>query len=340
MTREDGALSATRASEPGYVCKSGSEFVQLAERVIDELLAADPSLAHDAGDHRFDGLLPDFSLEAVAARVKLLRDASGALSGVDSDLLDPADQVDREQLLSLVERRLFALTETRDHEWNPLVHNPGALLHALLARPFAPAAQRLDSLSRRLGAVPDALSTARENLRDIPQIHLETAVGQFRGTASLVRDEVPRLLAEAPGLAAMVTPAAAEAVAALEGFANWLADRAEPDPGGGDGGRDPRLGRRLWEAKLWHTLDTELTAEHVLRLARESLERISGEIREVSAALMGGRPDDDTVRAALNRLADEHPDDDTIVDLARMTLDEATRSSRNTTLCHLWTIRA
>ncbi len=69
----------------------------------------------------------------------------------------------------------------------------------------------------------------------------------------------------------------------------------------GDGGRDPRLGRRLWEAKLWHTLDTELTAEHVLRLARESLERISEEIREVSAALVGGRADDDTVRAALNR---------------------------------------
>ncbi len=67
-----------------------------------------------------------------------------------------------------------------------------------------------------------------------------------------------------------------------------------------------------------------MTAEQVLRLARESLERISAEIREVSAALMGGRPDDDTVRAALNRLADEHPDNDTIVDLARVTLDETT----------------
>ncbi len=135
----------------------------------------------------------------------------------------PADRVDHEQLQSLVERRLFALTETRDHEWNPLVHNPGALLYALLARPFAPAAQRLDSLSRRLAVVPDALATARENLRDIPQIHLETAVGQFRGTASLVRDEIPRLLAEAPGMAAMITPPAAAAVAALEDFATWLA---------------------------------------------------------------------------------------------------------------------
>ena len=65
---------------------SGSDFVPLAERIIDELLASDPSLAHDAGDHRFDDRLPDFSPEAVAARVKLLRDASEALSGVDTDL--------------------------------------------------------------------------------------------------------------------------------------------------------------------------------------------------------------------------------------------------------------
>src|SRR4029450_6777089 len=34
--------------------------------------------------------------------------------------------------------------------------------------------------------------------------------------------------------------------------------------------------------------------------------------------------DDDTVRAALNRFADEHPDNDTIVDLARVPLDETT----------------
>ena len=38
---------------------SGTEFVPLAERVIDELLAADPGLASSAGDHRHDHRLPD-----------------------------------------------------------------------------------------------------------------------------------------------------------------------------------------------------------------------------------------------------------------------------------------
>ncbi|HLT09595.1 MAG TPA: DUF885 domain-containing protein, partial [Micromonosporaceae bacterium] len=286
------------------------------------MLAADPALANSAGDHRYDDQLPDLSPEGISARVTMLRDAAGALSGVDTDGLDAAERVDHEQLLSLVDRSIFALTEIREHEWNPLVHNPGALVHALVSRPFAPAEQRLESLAGRLAAIPDALATARSVLTDCPQIHLETAAAQFRGTAAFIRDEVPRLGAEAPTLWPTVKPQAAAAVAALESFAGWLQDRARD---ASNEGRNPRLGRRLWEAKLWHTLDTELTAADVLRLARENLDRVGEEIRAAAAELIGGKPDDDTVMAALNRLADEHPDNESIVSLAEQTLGETTR---------------
>ena len=298
---------------------SATEFGALAERVIDELLAADPALANTAGDHRHDRALPDFSADGVAARVRMLRDASGALSGVDTDDLTLADRVDHEQLLALVERGLFHLTEVREHEWNPLVHNPGPLLYALIARPFAPAAQRLEALAARLRAVPDALDTARAVLGDCPRIHLETAAGQFRGTASLIKDQVPELAVAQPSLWPTVEPAAVDAVAALESFADWLTQRAAA----AEPGRDPRLGRPLWEAKLWHTLDTELTAADVARLARENLERVTTQLREAAAALVGGRADDDTVRLALGRLAEEHPTDESIVELAQLTLDES-----------------
>ena len=36
-------------------------------------------------------------------------------------------------------------------------------------------------------------------------------------------------------------------------------------------GRAPRLGRRLWDAQLWHTLDTELTASEVYARAERNL---------------------------------------------------------------------
>src|SRR5512134_301646 len=112
-----------------------TQFAPLAERVLDALLEADPVLATHAGDHRFDDRLPDLSPGAVADRVSSLRDASVALSGVDDLTLDAQDRVDLAHLTSLVDRALFSLQEVRDHEWNPLVYNPGILFHALLARP-------------------------------------------------------------------------------------------------------------------------------------------------------------------------------------------------------------
>ncbi|MEV4628944.1 DUF885 domain-containing protein [Micromonospora sp. NPDC049523] len=298
-----------------------SSFVPIAERIVDALLESSPGLASSAGDHRFDDRLPDLSDGGVKARSAMLRDAAGALSQVDDLALDQSEQVDHSLLAALVDREQFELSELRTHEWNPLRHNPGPLLHALIARPYAPAEVRLDSLVGRLGDVPDALATARATLRDMPRIHAETAAEQFDGTATLVRDELPALLAQAPGMRGAVEPVAREAVEALAGFADWLRAGLHDDAGPG---RDPRLGRRRFEARLWHTLDTELSATQIFARAEANLERVTDEIRAVAAELVGGPATDETVRRALDHLAGEHPDDSSIVDLARVTFSETT----------------
>jgi uncharacterized protein (DUF885 family) len=296
-------------------------FAPLAERIVEALLESRPGLATAAGDHRFDDRLPDFSPDGRTADRTMLTDAANALSELDPAALDVEDQVDHALLSALVDRELFELTEIRAYEWDPLRHNPGPLLHAIVARPYAPADVRLTQLAGRLAAIPDALAIARGTLRDMPRIHAETAVGQFTGTAALIRDEVPKLLTEEPALHDRVEPAATAAIAALEEFVAWLRAGLAADAGPG---RDPRLGRRRWEARLWHTLDTELGASEVLARAWANLDRVTEQIREAAVELVGGPADDETVRRALDLLAAEHPDDHTIVDLAGVTLDEAT----------------
>ncbi|MGI5525515.1 DUF885 domain-containing protein [Micromonospora sp. CA-259024] len=296
-------------------------FGVLAERVVEALLESRPGVATAAGDHRFDSRLPDLSADALAGDRAMLSDAANALSELDPDSLDVDDRVDHALLTSFVDRELFELTEIRAHEWDPLRHNPGPLLHPLLARPYAPAEVRLTQLAGRLAAVPDALATARATLRDMPRVHAETAVGQFTGTAALIRDELPALLAQAPSTLDRVEPAATAAIAALEEFVAWLRIGLAADAGPG---RDPRLGRRRWEARLWHTLDTELGAAEIQRRAWANLDRVTAEIREAAVGLVGGPADDAAVRRALDLLAAEHPNDSTIVELAGVTLDEAT----------------
>ncbi|RDI46383.1 uncharacterized protein (DUF885 family) [Nocardia mexicana] len=290
--------------------------MQRAERIVDAILQADPAAAASVGDHRADDRLPDWSGDAVREQTAMLREASHALAEVDDLELPAEDRVDHALLLQEVDSRLFALGELREHEWNPLLHNPGPLLYDLLARPFAPPAERAEVLAARLAALPDALATARSVLGDCPRIHVETAIGQFGGVATLIRDQVPALAAQVPGTG--VDGSADAAVAALTEFTGWLRARLDGST------RDPRLGRRVWEAKLWHTLDTDLGAAALLDRAHRHLDRLRDEIRSAAGELLGvADPDDDTVRAALDTLAADHPDDHTIVGLAETALTEA-----------------
>lgn len=292
------------------------EFRTTAEAVVDDLLAGDPVTAFYAGDHRTDDELPDYSADAVADRVRRLREDADALVEIDPDDLGPEDAVDVQLLASAVDERLFALTELREHEWNPLVHNPGALLDGLLTREFAPPAERLEALVGRLRAIPDALATAEQVLHDCPRIHVETALGQLDGTAALVTVDVARLAAQVPGLD--VTAPRAAALAALDRHRAWLTDHLESAQG------EPRLGRRRWEAKLWHELDSELTASALLEAAEKRLADVTEHLREAAKELTGS----DDIRAALDALAADHPDDATILARARDDLRSTTEFVR------------
>ncbi len=302
-------------------------FVSRAERIVDALLESDPSLAMWSGDHRGDGRLPDFSADAVASRASMLREASHVLTEVDEDDLGTDDAVDLELLTTKVSGALFDVTELREHEWNPLVYNPGMLLNTLLTRPSAPVEDRLSALVERLNAIPDSLATAKSNLSDIPAVYSSTGAAQFRGTAGLIGHELPGLAAQVPGLQAKASAAGDQAVAALRDFADWLS--AQPD------GRSPRLGRALWEAKLWHRLDTPVSAASLLKDAYQALEETTAELHEAAGRFMGEAGSSEVARAALLRSAADRPGNDTVLSRARDLVDETTRFVRDRDLVSL-----
>jgi len=301
------------------------DFHPVAEQIVDDLFSASPALAEWAGDHRYDHQLPDLSAAAVRAEVARLRESVDVLHEVDPEVLDAEDGVDLQLLSAAVDARLFELTEIREYEWNPLRHNPGSLFHSLLTRDFAPAEERLASVLARLEALPDALATAESVLVDCPTIHVETAINQLAGTTALIRDDVAELAARVPVRAGEVAATQAKALEALEQHAGWLR-RALAKPG-----RDPRLGRRLWEARLWHSLDSDLTASALLERAEANLIEAGERIRDTASELTGA-PD---VRATLDRLAADHPDDATIVSDAEAALAAVTDFVRSHELVSL-----
>jgi uncharacterized protein (DUF885 family) len=306
-------------------------FAALAHQTLDDLLGYQPTLATALGEHRHDDRLDDCRPAALDAERRMLASHLTALTELDRSGLDRVNAIDAELLTARVEERIFELDQLREHEWNPLVANPGTALYLLLAREFAPLPDRLRSLGGRMAAVPDALAAARSALGAMPRVHVETAISQFEGTRNLLVGDLEEALTKDETLRREVVPARQAALEAIDEHVAWLRDRLAAIDSGREPGRDPRIGSELYIAKLAHRLDAASDADAILARAEADLERVTAEIGEVAARLSGvpaGSGSPELVRQILDELANEHPDNDTIVGLARDTLAKTTEFVR------------
>jgi len=309
---------------------SDAEFEALANSYIDLLMKANPEWATQIGDHRFDGMLTDMSADAIAARTQMHKNMLAKLRAIDPTSLSETNRVDYEILVSNVERMIFQAEELRDHEWNPLVYNLGGAIYPLIARDFAPLADRLESVRERLEGFPAALEHAKANLENPPRVHTETAIQQNQGTIALVESDLDRFVDEAPGMREKLAPARAAAVGALRAYGEWLEKDLLPRSNG-----DFRLGDDLWRKKLRYSLDSDLSREQILQRATADLSATQKTMYETALPLFkkyfpdrkdpAALADVEAVnKAVLDHLAEERPNNDTIVDLARKTLADAT----------------
>lgn len=305
------------------VSTADTAFERLANRALDDILAFDPELATGLGDHRYDDRLTDTRPEAYEEHSRILRARLAELDALTPNDLSADNRVDREILRTALRARLFDAEELREQEWNPLLANPGTAIYLLLARDFAPLPDRLRSLAGRLAAVPATLDAARRTLRDMPRVHIETALVQFGGTADLLGSVLERALEAAPALRGEIQPLREEALQAIAGHREWLATRLA------EANRDPRIGPERLAAKLALTLDSATDADAILARAEDDLGRVTERMAELAARMTGRREGSaEQVREVLDSLAAEHLDDATLVPFCTAALAEATEFVR------------
>jgi uncharacterized protein (DUF885 family) len=294
------------------------EFARLAGEYLDDRAERHPELATSLGDHRFDDRLGDPSPAARADERRSLDGWAARLDILDLGALSAEHQVDAAMMADSVARQVFELDELAEYTWNPLLANPGRAIYQLLARDFAPLPDRLASVAGRLAEVPAVLAEARRQLGAMPRVHLETAIGQFDGTIALVGKELDAALTAAPGSEprlAEVRPAALEALAEHRA---WLSARLAAAAPGPDGDRDPRIGPERFARKLSLTLSAAADADAILARAHADLDRVSEQIAELAASMGGAAvPGPSVVRQVLDQLAQDVPDDATILGFCR-----------------------
>jgi uncharacterized protein (DUF885 family) len=326
------AVSLTMSILTAHAATQDAEFQKTAREYIDGLLQASPEYATELGDHRFDGQVTDYSAEARAkelARAKQFRENLKQFSDIST--LTGANQVDVRILKDNIDSEIFDLEELKEADWNPLVYNQSLAngLYLLVARDFAPAEQRIPNLRKRMEGIPKVIAQAQKNLQHSPRVHTETAIEQAQGTISLVREGLAPLLEQSPQMKKEIAPLQEKTAKAIEDYKKWLEKDLLPRSDG-----DFHLGADKFRKKLRFALASDLSMEEIMKRAQTDLQQTQTAIYETALPLYKKYfPKADKVTladkkkvttAVLDKLAERHPDDNTIVGYAQKIVGEAT----------------
>ena len=306
-------------------------FQKIAHDYVEQYLRTNPEQATELGDHRFDGQLTDYSPEARAKDLAAQKEFREKLNAIDGSQLTGANNIDFRILKENIDYQIFQAEELKDPEWNPLVYMQSLAnsLYLLVARDFAPAEKRIPNVRQRMEKIPRVIAQAKTNLQHPPRVHTETAIEQTQGAVSLVREGLAPLLDQSPQLKKELAPLQEKTAAVLEDYKKWLQNDLLPRSDG-----DFRLGVDKFRKKLRFALASDLSIEEIMKRAQADLQQTQTAIYETALPLYKKYfpgADDKTLAdkhkvtaAVLDRLAQQHPDDATVVGYAQKIVSEAT----------------
>jgi uncharacterized protein (DUF885 family) len=274
-----------------------------------------PLEATRLGDHRFDHLLDDLSPKARAQWVELARKTLRELpQRVNYQALSRSGQIDFEIFKHHLTGTIWLAENTRPFEEDPRVYNEylSDSVYLVLAQSTLPRATNVKNSAARMAHLPRVVATARESLRNPPQVFVETAIRQNRGAIAFYEQGLFELAGETPQLSEL-GPVAKSAAAVLKDYQKYLEADLLPRAKG-----DWRIGKKKFEAKLEWELDAGLSADEVLREAETEFARVERDLYVIARQLWGqtfpGKPlpPDDadgrraTIQHVLARLNQDH----------------------------------
>jgi uncharacterized protein (DUF885 family) len=319
-----------------FATSQDDAFQQIAHDYVEQYLQVNPEQATDLGDHRFDGELTDYSSGARMKDLATQKKFRDKLSAIDGTKLSGANNIDFRILKENIDYQIFRDEELKEPEWNPLVYMQSLAnsLYLLVARDFAPAEQRVPNLRQRMEKIPGVIAQAKTNLQHPPRVHTETAIEQTQGAINLVHEGLAPLLDAAPQLKKELAPLQKKTDAALQDYKSWLQNDLLPRSDG-----NFRLGAEKFRKKLHFALASDLSMEEIMKRAQADLQKTQAAIYETALPLYKEYfPNADSVTladkhkvtaAVLDKLAEQHPDDATVVGYATQVVTEATNFVRS-----------
>ena len=289
-------------------------------------LALSPTSATSAGYHQHKGAnledqIDDFSAAGIDQLHKFYSDFHNRLAATQQDSLSAEDRADYQIIDNAINLELLELDKIQSYKHNPTVYVElvGNALFNPFVLEYAPIDQRYRGIIQRLQKIPALMQQGQANLMDAPEIWNRVAREENEGNLDLIDKTLRAKVPDA--LKADYDHAAGPALEALRGFTKFLKDDLSKKTS------DWRLGKENYDQKFAYTLISGKKPEQVLSEAEAALKDVRDQMAKLAAP--------ESVKAALDKIAQQHTTPAAYMDQSKKDLAEATNFVREK---HLVTI--
>lgn len=274
-----------------------------------------PTYGTAAGFHQYDPLLEDYSRAGVEAEITDLKTQKKKLEGFATRLLKADQRDDWQLMLNYVNGRLLTLEDIRPWEREPDSYSSNITnsIFLIMSRKFAPEEQRMLSVIQREKKIPQVLESARQNLKNPPQVHTEVALMQLPGIVSFFEKDVPAAFTNVrnPRLLTQFRAVNRAVIESLRRYEKFLKEELLPQSKG-----DFRIGAELFRKKLLYDEMVDMPLERLLEIGMADLRKNQEWYKETARKLDPNR----TPQQILEEEAKDHPAPEKLLQTFRDTL--------------------
>ena len=342
------AEKASPAAAQPAAPSADQQFADVSKRWLDGSFKISPVSATQIGDHRYDSEIDDLSAAGRQASVDFSRAILAEIDKLDRTKLSRENQVDYGLLHNQVKSDIWSVETLQSWAWDPTLYSQiaGGALYTLMAREFAPVADRLRSATARMEKLPALFEQMHANLdpKRVPKIHAETVSKQNKGVLSLVDGLIMPHAKELPDADRQKLEAAVAGLRkAVEANQAWLDKELVPNAKG-----DFRLGAALYDQKLAFALNSPLGRQEIRQRAEAALESTRTEMYGIAQKVLTGKPKapplpanpsepqkQAAIQAALELAYADRPARDKVMSTAEAALANATEFVRTKNLLTL-----
>jgi uncharacterized protein (DUF885 family) len=305
-----------KKSAPANTENNDKAFVSLADQYFEKYyFKFNPSQGTAAGFHQYDNLLEDYSRAAIDQQITTLKSFQKVVSKIDPLQLSLAVRTDEALVLNDINARLLTLENIRPWENNPDQYSSGITnsIFVIMARTFAPPAQRLKSVIVREKQIPAVFQAARQNLKNPPPIYVDVALEQIPGIISFFQKDVPEAFKDVKdqALLAQFQASNQKVIDELKSYQQWIEKDLKPQAHG-----DFRIGADNYSKKLLYDEDVDIPLDRLLEIGMANLRLNQQAFKDTAAKVDPNK----TPQQILEELEKDHPAPDKLLQTFRDTL--------------------